>query len=571
MESTDNNTGSTGPASRPPQGKAQAPTGSPQPSPSGFRLTRVRIRNFRGIRDLTLELDETTVLIGENNSGKTAVLQAIELCLDRLRGPENRVFEEYDYHLADQAASPEEAEPIKIELRFVERAPGIIPAELREDLGNVLGLRKDDKRQTTLRVTSVYDSRRTDFVTDVEFLDPRGKPIRTDVAASLSALRRAFPVHFLSALRDAGRHFAGRGPFWREFLSANELSEADRARFEKEMAELNQALIGAHPPLREVRDHLKGAKEVIAFGTDDPVTVDALPARASALLSQARVNMASRQGAKIPLDRQGKGAQSLAVLLLFEAFLRRRLGEKGEAARPITILEEPEAHLHPAAVRMLMEVVQKFPGQKILSTHSGDLISGLDPASVRRLVYRDGQVRAYRADLESMDEKDQHTFQRKIRRDRGELLFARCWLIYEGETEAVVFGGVIDALEINLDRHGVAMLQCSEIRAASLFRTANQFGIPWLLVYDDDEGGRDNYKKPALKNLDRAAVTDRCICLSPDMEGFLRNNGFSNLYKGDYNKVQKAREAAELMAERRVAVPGKLRRIVRKAIDLAEA
>ena len=568
MESTDNNTGATGPASRPPQGKAQAPTGTPQPSPSGFRLTRVRIRNFRGIRDLTLELDETTVLIGENNSGKTAVLQAIELCLDRLRGPESRVFEEYDYHLADQATSPEEADPIKIELRFVESAPGITPAELLQALADVPIGRKGERQQITLRVTSAYDSERT----DVEFLDPRGNPISgKDVAASLSALRSAFPVHFLSALRDAARHFAGRGPFWHELLSANELPEADRLRFEKKMAELNQELIGAHPPLREVRDHLNSAKKVITFGKKDPVTVDPLPARASALLSQARVNMASRQGAKVPLDRQGDGAQSLAVLLLFEAFLRRRLGEKGEAVRPITILEEPEAHLHPAAVRMLMGVVQKFPGQKILSTHSGDLISGLDPASVRRLVYRDRQVRAYRADLKFMNTKDRHTFERKISRTRGDLLFARCWLVYEGETEAVVFRGVIDALDINLDRFGVAMLQCSEIRAASLFQTANQFGIPWLLVYDDDDGGRDNYKKPALKNLDRAAVADRCICLSPDMEGFLRNNGFSNLYKGDYNKVQKAREAAELMAERRVAVPGKLRRIVRKAIDLAEA
>ena len=49
-------------------------------------ITSVRIRNFRGIRDLHLELDDVTILIGENNSGKTSVLDALKLCLRDL-GP----------------------------------------------------------------------------------------------------------------------------------------------------------------------------------------------------------------------------------------------------------------------------------------------------------------------------------------------------------------------------------------------------------------------------------------------------------------------------------------------------
>ena len=572
MESTDKNTGAAGSASPPLQGKAEAPTGTPQPSRPGFRLTRVKIQNFRCIKDLTLELDEITVLIGENNSGKTAVLKAIERCLGRWRGSSSRVFDDYDYHLANDTASPEEAERIKIELQFLESAPEIMPAELRADLVEVLVLREDRTRQVTLRVTSAYDSAQTDFVTDFVFLNADEEPMKLAAAASLAVLRRAFPVHFLSALRDAERHFAGRRPFWREFLSANELSKADRVRFEKEMAELNQELIGAHPPLREVRDHLNSAGEVIAFGKKDPVTVDALPARASALLSQARVNMASRQGAKIPLDRQGEGAQSLAVLLLFEAFLQRRLGGEGEAVQPITILEEPEAHLHPTAVRMLMEVVKKFPGQKILSTHSGDLIGGLDPASVRRLAHRDGQVRAYPDDLESMDAKDMHTFQRKISRGNGDLLFARCWLVYEGETEAVLFRGVADALGINLDQNGVAMLQCSEISPDSLFRMANRFGIPWFFVFDDD-AGRPDYEKSAMANLQGVPASDRYAYPYPCIEDYLRDNGFCDIYKEKLRKRQKV-NAARQVVERikdNVPVPETLKWVVKKAVALARA
>ena len=46
-------------------------------------LNRLEIGNFRGIRSARIELDETTVLIGENDSGKTAILEAIEKVLSQ--------------------------------------------------------------------------------------------------------------------------------------------------------------------------------------------------------------------------------------------------------------------------------------------------------------------------------------------------------------------------------------------------------------------------------------------------------------------------------------------------------
>ena len=78
-----------------------------------MRLTTVRIRNFRCIKDLSVDLDETTVLIGENNSGKTAFLEAIRICLERLRGRERGPFSEYDYHLPDEESAPADSRPYR--------------------------------------------------------------------------------------------------------------------------------------------------------------------------------------------------------------------------------------------------------------------------------------------------------------------------------------------------------------------------------------------------------------------------------------------------------------------------
>ena len=76
-----------------------------------MRITEVRIRNFRGIRSLDLELGRVTVLIGENNSGKTSVLDALKLCLRDL-GPRRRVvFDALDYHLSDSEATGRSRRP----------------------------------------------------------------------------------------------------------------------------------------------------------------------------------------------------------------------------------------------------------------------------------------------------------------------------------------------------------------------------------------------------------------------------------------------------------------------------
>ena len=46
-------------------------------------ITRIHIENFRSIRNLNMNLGDSTVLIGQNNAGKTAILDAIRIVLTR--------------------------------------------------------------------------------------------------------------------------------------------------------------------------------------------------------------------------------------------------------------------------------------------------------------------------------------------------------------------------------------------------------------------------------------------------------------------------------------------------------
>lgn len=89
-----------------------------------MRVTSLRIQNFRSIKQLDIELSGTTILIGPNNAGKTAILEALRIVLTRRWGQQGTGFTEYDIHLERQGDDPKTSAPLSIELRVEESTPG---------------------------------------------------------------------------------------------------------------------------------------------------------------------------------------------------------------------------------------------------------------------------------------------------------------------------------------------------------------------------------------------------------------------------------------------------------------
>ena len=566
-----------------------------------MRLTNLSIRNFRCIRELSLDLDEITVLIGENNTGKTAVLEAVRACLERLHGRGRRQFDEYDYHLASSDASPTDADPIEIRLSFVESKAEPWAEEVVQMLEDVAPLGPDDRRQVTLQVSSQFDSSVNDFKTDRSFLNADGEALLGTARSVrlLNTLQGLVPVFYLSALRDASRHFTASGHFWRSFLGELGVPEDQRQDILTELTKLNGRLIKAHGPLAEVRNELESAKRVVDFGAAEAVTVEALPTKLFSLLSRAQVQLTSRSGARIPVAEQGEGTQSLAVLLLFGAFLRSQLSGLDPNASAITALEEPEAHLHPSATRALMQLVEELPGQKLISTHSGHMLASVPATAIRRLAYESGDIKAYRIDANSLTDEEIRKFDFHVRRSRGELLFVRCWLLVEGESEVVLLTGAAVVLGLNLERDGVCCVEYSQTDVGMLAKIANQLGIQWYCVIDDDEGRRQ-YERSVRAQLAHADEADRMTMPYENVELMLCENGFGDIYKRQmsdqkdqptavhgtteywhqvldalgrkFSKPAAAAEAVDRMAQATdpAPVPTPLANILNKAVTLTE-
>lgn len=503
-------------------------------------LTRLQIENFRGIKSLDLTLGETTVLIGENNSGKTTVLHALRACLQLLRGSGRAsVFEDFDFHFDGASSDPTTAPPIVITLTFEEAKPDEWSEEVERQLGGdasiVMLMPPDDHLRVQLRVTSEFSKVTQEVDTGFDFLDATGKPLAPKSKGRLSALQQLRPLFYLSALRDAGKEFSRTSQFWSPFVKNSQIDAAKKAEIEAQLQEINAEIIEAHGTFKGVREHLSKVQELVSLGQKDVVSVDAVPARIFDMLNRTQVSIASSTGARLPIARHGEGTQSLTVLMLFDAFLRSELARKQgvKDSQPIVALEEPEAHLHPSAVRALWKTIRDIKGQKLIATHSGDLLSVVDVSSIRRLYRLGTEVHVGLLPAGLLRDRERQKFDFLVRRTRGELFFARCWLLGEGETEAILFAGAAELLDVDLEQSGVRCVEYRQGDISYFLDAANSLGIAWHVFTDADAQGLGDAQKAKDRVPGGTPIHRRVTTMvgAASAEPYLAANGFLDFYE----------------------------------------
>lgn len=510
-------------------------------------LKQIDIKNFRGIEALSLPLDDICVLIGENNAGKSSVLDALRICLTRSLTRRGNVFEEYDYHLADAKAEPSKAKPIEITLTFAERKVDEWPDEVSQLLDAAEQVDAAGLRSVTLQVKSSFDSALGDYATEYEFLDLSGNPLtKAKNPRQLINLQQLVPTFYLASLRDAAQEFRARSQFWGPFVRALDLDEKARAELEAALLDLNKKVLDQHKAFDSVKERLKKTAELLPLGQTDPVSIEAVPSKVFDILSRTQVKLASKTGAQIPIMRHGSGTQSLAVICLFDAFLQGQLEEGyGEHAEPLLALEEPEAHLHPSAIKAVGEMLQKLSGQKLISTHSGDLLASVPLQKIRRLRRTDGKIFVHRLNDGVLTPDEIKKLDYQVRTTRGGLLFSRCWLLVEGETEAPLMSECARAMGYDLYADGVSCIEFSQVGLEKFIKLADQLGIEWFVLADNDAEGK-KYEATAKSQLDTRKQADHIRVLDHgSMEVFLCMEGFGSIYEANIAEQKKGDVTAQ--------------------------
>ena len=351
-----------------------------------MRITALRIKNFRSIKSVGIDLGETTVFIGPNNVGKTAVLDALRIALTRRWGQRGTGFTEYDVHLATENDDPKDSSGVEIELRAEETGPDDWPDDVQQALDQIVQTDPVSGRSSiTLNVRCAWSETDGCFQPSWAFLNAARQPL---VAASARRLNlelfwQYVPVFYLDALRDADDEFSSRSQFWGRLLKAMEIPPELETRVQRVLDLVNRKLLNADPRLGQIANTLSGATRVAARDRDGGVELRVVPLKSWDLLSKAEIILRNEPDWPwLPLQRHGQGVQSLSVIFLFQAFVEHLLTELYEhESTPVLALEEPETHLHPQAARTLWAHVNALPGQKIITTHS--------PYFVQHVPFRD--------------------------------------------------------------------------------------------------------------------------------------------------------------------------------------
>ncbi len=552
-----------------------------------MRISRLKIQGFRSIKSLDIELGNTTVLVGPNNAGKTAILDAVRIALTRRWGQRGTGFTEYDVHLADENDDPKASPGVSIEIRVEEQVAGEWPEALQQDLDDIA---QDDpltgKSFIILQVSCAWSATDANFQPTWLFLNAARNPLVGQSArrTNLERFWQYLPVFYLGALRDVDDEFSSRSQFWGRLLKSMEIPATLETKVQRVLDLLNKKLLQADPRLTQIANTLSGATRVAARDRDGGVDLRLVPLKSWDLLSKAEIILRNEPDWPwLPLRRHGQGVQSLSVIFLFQAFVEHLLAELYEAdSTPVLALEEPETHLHPQAARTLWAHVNDLPGQKIITTHSPyfvqhvpfrDLrlvrltdngtevkwlpscffaqvphIAALDPVvndSNGLLEYdRAGQLLTVKGRLEEQRYRDLltcygnhanraviHDVLRELRdrsllyigdeelraletfarRIRGEIFFARRWLIVEGQAEYLVVHVLARELKYGLDEYGVSLIDAQNNGNPATFAAlARALGIPWLAVFDGDNAGQRYIQSIIARDFDAQLVSQLC-------------------------------------------------------------
>ncbi len=496
-------------------------------------LRNLQIENFRGIAKLSLELDRTTVLIGENNTGKTSVLEALHTCMNKGLGRRTTPFSEYDFHLATKDAEPADAPPLAITLTFEEASLDEWVAEIDQAFDKAVQVLDDGRKRLTFRVTAKYDKVTRDFAVEWSFLDKAGNALPTARQPKLVSDLQAFaPVFLLGAIRDASQHFHPKSSFWGPFTKNPDIDDAKRKEIEEQIGSLNQSILDSHKPFEVVKERIAQAGKLLPLADSDLVSVEAIPARIFDMLARTQVKLGCRTGARLPISQHGAGTQSLSVLFLFEAFLQSRLAEVYDKhSEPILALEEPESHLHPSAIRSLWKTIDNLAGQKVIATHSGDLLAAVPLKAIRRLARKNGKVEVFSVPETLLAPDEQRKVAYHVRIKRGSLLFARSWLLVEGESEFWFMPEAARLLNHDFELAGVACVEFAQCGLDCLIKTAVALGIEWHVLTDSDPAGQA-YAATARTYLNGESEAKRLTLLPfQDLEHCLWHHGYHAVYQ----------------------------------------
>ncbi|MEY9185786.1 putative ATP-dependent endonuclease of OLD family [Bradyrhizobium sp. USDA 326] len=487
-----------------------------------MKVNELAIKNFRGVRTATLLLPDHAVLIGDNNVGKSTVLEALDLVLgpDRLSRPSP--IDEHDFHLGQYLASTE--------------GDGAKESH------------KSPRITVTATVAGLTDEQQVHFADYVEWWDPSKQALYTaadakglDASPAVPALRVTF-VGWYDTTED---DFVGRTYFTRS-LDENEAPASFTKNDKQKCGFLylrsirtgtralsleRGSLLDIILRLKEIRPKMWEATlaELSAFdvASDPELGISGVLGSIDAALKKyvprewgiqphLRVSALTRRHLRevitafiatgngphsAPFFRQGTGTINMLLLAMLSQIAE-------DKQNVIFAMEEPETAIPPYAQKRIVHELRKLSAQTIFTSHSPYVLEEFAPNETVVLNrFDNGELG--QATVVLPDSVKLKRYRQQFRTRFCEGLLSRRVLLAEGATEATALPAAARRLSelkpatyVSLEALGIAVLDAgSETQIADLAKLYKSLGKETFAFCDQQPSDRKDVIEAEVKAL----------------------------------------------------------------------
>ncbi len=547
-------------------------------------LEQAEIRNFRGIRELKVDFEEdSTVLIGENSWGKSSLLRALWMALGC--GEKLCEFAREDLYipipLLDETASANNnvALPPSSEIKdskdplidFYKEYRDRRERRLQDAQDALLELGNNNdyyQREFEFRRADTFREKAEKIQFDLIFAEGTAS---SDLLA-LKQLRKfwtygddgVYRIHWRISASECNGNFKTE----HELLSRGGASFDEQQRGILTIIRLNPVLrirdqrMGASSPTDTARNenNVDGIFDAISdtFTRHIAIPASEMKLQLENIEELSRRYLGNYSGPKL-LTTKSKGRntdvlgrpisiETLATLkqtmekpginkvkvltMLLAGVVLSSKGDRelSDKASPIIIFEDIEARFHPSLLLSFWSIIDSVSVQKIVTTNSGDLLSAIPLHAIRRLYRAYYDTCSYKFNPHELSQDDQRRIAFHLRLNRPMTLFARTWLLVEGETEIWVMSQVAAIMGIGLQCEGIRLVEFAQCGLSPIIKLARQLGIAFYVLTDGDEAG-EKYCNTVRTYVPGKQVKSHLTKLPAlDTEHFLYENGYSGVY-----------------------------------------
>lgn len=436
-----------------------------------MHLSEVYIENFRCFHKFRIRLDPSlTVLVGENNIGKTNLLAALGLIFSSEATIFSRQLTEEDFWAGWR--TDEKLPVVRVQVTvagFRDTKEKALVAKWLIDSPDELKARITYEYRPEAETPSELPD--TLPIDDYDWTIFGGEVERERIDfKSLGRIR----LELLHALRDAEREMSlGRHRRLGSLISrfkAKDFDDGDapdKRRVTRALGYLNRRLERAAPVADSQRELNK--RLALVSGESNAQAAVFSPSRLDFddLVRNLQVLVGPRGGQQHSVVRNGLGYNNLLYVaaILTDFYRRRELRGSHHVTLPIVAVEEPEAHLHPHLQKFLNRYFASGgDGQVIVTTHSTHVSSSVDPCHIVVMHWgSDGEIRA--ASIGDIAGRDPAlkghlpALRRFLDATRSTLFFGRSVMLVEGLTEAILVPMMAkECLGLDVDDKGVSVV-----------------------------------------------------------------------------------------------------------------